>query len=119
MFRDALQNVVNGVDGGLAGMVMDFEGIPLETYSRGDSEFDIENVGAEASVLVKAIQRATDMLNAGETKEVSIKSDRVTTLIRVLNESYFVALTLRPEGNLGKARYLLRVLAPQLVQELG
>jgi predicted regulator of Ras-like GTPase activity (Roadblock/LC7/MglB family) len=119
MFRDALQNVVNGVDGGLAGMVMDFEGIPLETYSRGDSEFDIENVGAEASVLVKAIQRATDMLNAGETREVSIKSDHVTTLIRVLNESYFVALTLRPEGNLGKARYLLRVLAPQLVQELG
>jgi predicted regulator of Ras-like GTPase activity (Roadblock/LC7/MglB family) len=119
MFRDALQNVVNGVDGGLAGMVMDFEGIPLETYSRGDSEFDIENVGAETSVLVKAIQRATDMLNAGETREVSIKSDRVTTLIRVLNESYFVALTLRPEGNLGKARYMLRVLAPQLVQELG
>jgi predicted regulator of Ras-like GTPase activity (Roadblock/LC7/MglB family) len=119
MFRDALQNVVNSVDGGLAGMVMDFEGIPLETYSLGDSEFDIENVGAEASVLVKAIQRATDMLNAGETKEVSIKSDRVTTLIRVLNESYFVALTLRPEGNLGKARYMLRVLAPQLVQELA
>jgi predicted regulator of Ras-like GTPase activity (Roadblock/LC7/MglB family) len=119
MFRDALQNVVNGVEGGLAGMVMDFEGIPLETYSRSDSEFDIENVGAEASVLVKAIQRATDMLNAGETKEVSIKSDRVTTLIRVLNESYFVALTLRPEGNLGKARYLLRVLAPELVSELG
>lgn len=119
MFRDALQNVVNAVDGGLAGMVMDFEGIPLETYSSGDSEFDIENVGAEASVLVKAIQRATDMLNAGETKEVSIKSERVTTLIRVINESYFVALTLRPEGNLGKARYLLRVLVPQLVAELS
>lgn len=119
MFRDALQNVVNGVDGGLAGMVMDFEGIPLETYSREDSEFDIENVGAEASVLVKAIQRATDMLSAGDTKEVSIKSERVTTLIRVLNDSYFVALTLRPEGNLGKARYLLRVLAPELVAELG
>jgi predicted regulator of Ras-like GTPase activity (Roadblock/LC7/MglB family) len=59
------------------------------------------------------------MLDAGDTREVSIKSDRVTTLIRVLNDSYFVALTLRPDGNLGKARYLLRVLAPKLVGELG
>lgn len=119
MFREALQNVVNGVDGGLAGMVMDFEGIPLDSYSRDEADFDIESVGAEASVIVKAIQRATDMLDAGDTREVSIKSDRVTTLIRVLNSSYFVALTLRPEGNLGKARYLLRVLAPKLVGELG
>jgi predicted regulator of Ras-like GTPase activity (Roadblock/LC7/MglB family) len=119
MFQQALQNVVEGVDGGLAGMVMDFEGIPLDSYSCDDTQFDIEIVGAEASVLVKAIQRATEMLDAGETREVSFKSDRVVTLIRVINESYFVALTLRPDGNLGKARYLLRVLAPQLVEELS
>lgn len=100
-------------------MVMDFEGIPLDSYSREDTEFDIESVGAEASVLVKAIQRATEMLDAGDTREVSIKSERVTTLIRVLNETYFVALTLTPDGNLGKARYLLRVLAPKLSDELA
>lgn len=119
MFQEALRNVVDGVEGGLAGMVMDFEGIPLDSYSREDTEFDIESVGAEASVLVKAIQRATEMLDAGDTREVSIKSERVTTLIRVLNETYFVALTLTPDGNLGKARYLLRVLAPKLSDELA
>src|SRR5690606_263825 len=119
MFQEALRNVVDGIEGGLAGMVMDFEGIPLDSYSREDTEFDIESVGAEASVLVKAIQRATEMLDAGDTHEVSIKSDRVTTLIRVLNQTYFVALTLTPDGNLGKARYLLRVLAPKLANELA
>lgn len=119
MFQEALQGVVEGVDGGLAGMLMDFEGIPLDSYSKEAAHFDIEAIGAEASVLVKSIQRATEMLEAGDTREVSIKSDKMVTLIRVLNETYFMALALEPDGNLGKARYLLRVTAPKLLGELG
>lgn len=119
MFRDAIQGVVEGVDGGLAGMLMDFEGIPVDSFVRGEASFDVEAVGAEASVLVKSIQRASEMLNAGSTREVSIQSERLVTLIRVINESYFIALTLRPDGNLGKARYLLRVIAPKLLTELA
>ncbi|MEZ4225743.1 MAG: roadblock/LC7 domain-containing protein [Polyangiaceae bacterium] len=119
MFKEALQGVVDGTDGGLASLLMDFEGIPLESYARDDSPFDIEAVGAEVSVVVKAIQRATEMLEAGDTKEVAFKSGRMITLIRVINENYFVALTLSPEGNLGKGRFLLRVLAPKLSEELA
>jgi predicted regulator of Ras-like GTPase activity (Roadblock/LC7/MglB family) len=118
MFRETIQSVVDGVEGGLAGMLVDFEGIPVDSYTRDDAGFDIEAVGAEASVLVKSIQRATEMLDAGETKEVSIRNERMVTLIRVLNETYFLAVTLAPEGNLGKARYLLRVSAPKLLAEL-
>jgi predicted regulator of Ras-like GTPase activity (Roadblock/LC7/MglB family) len=119
MFKEALRNIVEGTDGGLAGLLMDFEGIPVETYSRKEATVDIESVGAEVSVVVKAIQRATEMLDAGETREVAFKSDKLVTLIRVINESYFVAVTLTPEGNLGKGRYLLRVIAPELADELA
>src|ERR1041384_7607033 len=112
MFKEALQSVVDGTDGSLAGLLMDFEGIPVETYARTDSGFDIESVGAEVSVVVKAIQRASEMLDAGSTREVAFRSDKLVTLIRVINESYFVAIALTPEGNLGKGRYLLRVIAP-------
>jgi predicted regulator of Ras-like GTPase activity (Roadblock/LC7/MglB family) len=118
MFKDALQGVVDGTDGGLAGLLMDFEGIPVESYTRETSPFDIEAVGAEVSVVVKAIQRASEMLDAGDTKEVAFKSDKMVTLIRVINENYFVALTLSPDGNFGKGRYLLRVTAPKLREEL-
>ena len=118
MFRESLREVVEGVDGGLASTVMDFEGIPLDSFSLDGAQFDIEAVGVEASVLVKSIQRATSVLEAGDTKEVSIRSDKVVTLIRVVNDTYFVTLTLEPSGNLGKARYLLRLLAPKLAQEL-
>lgn len=119
MFKEALRSVVDGTDGGLAGLLMDFEGIPVETYARSDSAFDIESVGAEVSVVVKAIQRATEMLDAGATREVAFRSDKLVTLIRVINDSYFVAMALTPEGNLGKGRYLLRIVAPQLADELA
>jgi len=50
---------------------------------------------------------------------VAFKSDRMVTLIRVINENYFVAMTLAPDANYGKGRYLLRVLAPRLQDELS
>ncbi|HEY1535645.1 MAG TPA: hypothetical protein VGF76_16605 [Polyangiaceae bacterium] len=119
MFKEALQTVVDGTDGAIAGLLMDFEGIPLESYAKPDASIDIETVGAEVSVVVKGIQRATEMLDAGETSEVSFKSDKMITLIRVINKGYFVALTLTPDANLGKGRYLLRLLAPKLADELA
>ena len=119
MFKEALKSVVDGTDGGIAGLLMDFEGIPVESYTREGQNFDIESVGAEVSVVVKAIQRATEMLEAGHTREVAFQSDKMVTLIRIVNEGYFVAMAMQPEGNFGKGRYLLRVVAPKLAEELA
>ena len=118
MFKEALKGVVEQTDGGLAGLLMDFEGIPLETYAKDGTPFDMEAVGAEISVLVKAIQRATESLDAGSTKEVAFQSEKMVTLIRVLNQNYFLALALSPGGNLGKGRYLLRTNAERFLEQL-
>lgn len=119
MFKEALKAVVDGTDGGLAGLLMDFEGIPLEVYAKDGTPFDIEAVGAEISVIVKSIQRATEMLEAGSTKEVAFKSDKLVTLVRVLDKNYFLALALAPEGNFGKGRFLLRTSAPRFIEQLA
>jgi hypothetical protein len=39
-------------------------------------------------------------------------------LVRVLSENYFLAIALAPDGNYGKARYLVRTAAPRMLQEL-
>ncbi len=80
---------------------------------------DINAVGAEYSVILKSIQRATESLEAGGPREVAIQSDKVTTIIRILNDEYFLALTLTPEGNFGKGRYLMRTAAPKLLEQLS
>jgi len=117
MFKEAIRDVVEGTDGAVAGILMDFEGIPVETYAKGQS-IDINAVGAEYSVILKSIQRATESLEAGGPREVAIQSEKGTTIIRILNEEYFIALALLPDGNLGKGRYLLRTAAPKLLEQL-
>ncbi len=119
MFQTVLKEVVEGTEGGLATLLMDFEGIAVDSYSKPDAPFDITTIGAEFSVVLKSIQRAAQMLDAGETAEVAIQAEKVTTLIRVVNASYFVALSLSPDGNIGKARYMLRTRVPKLREELA
>jgi predicted regulator of Ras-like GTPase activity (Roadblock/LC7/MglB family) len=117
MFKEAIRDVVEGTDGGIAGILMDFEGIPVDSYVKGDA-VDINAVGAEYSVILKSIRRATESLEAGGPREVAIQSDTGTTLIRILNAEYFLALALAPGGNFGKGRYLLRTAAPKLLEQL-
>ena len=94
------------------------DGIAVDQYSKGDGPFDIEAVGMEYSVVLKGVQRAGEMLDTGETNEVSVQTERLTTVVRMLTEEYFVALTVAPGGNVGKARYLLRTSAPKLLENL-
>jgi len=117
MFRAALEQAVRSTQS-YAGLLMDFEGIPVDSFVGPDSPFDIEVVGAEVSVLVKQILRASQMLEAGNTEEVSFKSEKMTTIVRVIDTNYFVALTMAPDSNAGKGRYALRLLAPQFKAEL-
>jgi predicted regulator of Ras-like GTPase activity (Roadblock/LC7/MglB family) len=118
MFEHVLKEVVESTEGGLASLLMDFEGIAVESYSKAEATFDITTIGAEFSVVVKSIQRAAQMLEAGETAEVAIQAEKMTTLIRVVNATYFVAFSLTPEANLGKARYMLRTRVPTLIKDL-
>jgi|SRR5882672_1854849 predicted regulator of Ras-like GTPase activity (Roadblock/LC7/MglB family) len=119
MFQDALREIVDKTEGGVAGLIMDSEGIAVETYSREGAQFDITTVGIEFGVVLGSIKRAAESLEAGTTCEVAIGTDKMVTLIRTLGETYFLAVALRPDGNLGKGRFLMRTAAPKLLAELG
>ena len=118
MFKEALEEVVKGTDGGLASLLMDFQGVAVESYTKDQGGFDIDTIGAELSVVIKSVQRAAESLEAGAAQELAVQSEKVTTVIRVVNADYFVAVTLAPGGNIGKARYLLRLSVPKLLSEL-
>jgi predicted regulator of Ras-like GTPase activity (Roadblock/LC7/MglB family) len=119
MFKELLQEVVDGTDGGIAALIMGYDGIPLENYVRDDRTLDVETVGMEFSVVLKNIQNAAEMLDVGGATEVSVKAERMTTLLRYLSEEYFVAVALAPEANVGKARFLLRTRAGKLAEALS
>ena len=118
MFHEVLREVVDNTDGGIAGLLMGIDGIAIDQYVREDQALDVESVGMEFSVILKNIVTAAQMLEAGSAREVAVRAERLTTVIRLLNEDYFVAVALEPDGNSGKARYLLRLKSPQLLSDL-
>jgi predicted regulator of Ras-like GTPase activity (Roadblock/LC7/MglB family) len=118
MFKDVLREVVERTEGGIAGLVMGFDGIAIERYLRQGARIDMESIGMEYGVLLQQIGKAAQQLEAGAMQEVSVRAEHQTTVMRLLNDEYFVALTLAPEGNLGKGRFLLRTLTPKLLDEL-
>ncbi|MFW5876921.1 MAG: roadblock/LC7 domain-containing protein, partial [Myxococcota bacterium] len=119
MFQDVLREVVDGTEGGVAGLLMGYDGIPVDQYVRDEGiELPIDTVGQEYSVILKEIRKAAEMLEAGEAREMAVKAERMITVVRLLNDEYFVAVTLKPEGNLGKARFLLRTRTGKLLDEL-
>lgn len=119
MFEALLKDVVEATEGGVSSLVMDLDGIALESYSPPEAAFDIKTIGIELSVVLKSVRHAADMLGAGETREMAIVADSVTTLVRLINQNYFIALSLEPGGNVGKGRYLLRTRAGELAEELS
>ena len=116
MFKEALQKVVDGVDGGLAALLMGYDGIAVDQFTANG--FDIETLGMEFSVVLNDVRKAVLALDAGQTDEVALRAEKVTVVVRMLNDEYFMALALKPEGNLGKGRYMLRLAAPALLKEL-
>lgn len=117
MFGDKLENAVQSIPGGKALILMGIDGIPVDSYP-GEGEPDIETVGMEFSVLLKEVRKAIELLESGEADEFTVRSTEMCTVIRVVSDEYFLALALAADGNLGKARYVLRVLAPDIQSEL-
>ena len=122
MFKEALRQIVEQTEGAIAGLLMGFDGIAVDSYTRDtempESAKDINEIGMEFSVILGSIKRAAEALEAGGAKEIAIQAEHLTTLIRVINDEYFVALTMRPDGNPGKGRFILRTAAPRIMQEL-
>jgi predicted regulator of Ras-like GTPase activity (Roadblock/LC7/MglB family) len=126
MFRENIQKLVDRLDGGVGGVVMGFDGIAVDAYTpqggaaaTGGHLPEIQTVGMEFAHLAAQARRGALSLNIGALRELTIRTDRLTVLIQVINQDYFVACAVLSEGiNLGKARYLLRMTVPQLVAEL-
>ena len=119
MFRDSLQGMVDRLAGGVAGILMGFDGIAVDAYTKaGEEGVDIQTVGMELSHAVKQMREAAEQLEVGPLRELTLRTDKLVVLVYLVTDEYFVACAVKPEASFGKARYLLRLLAPQIQAEL-
>jgi predicted regulator of Ras-like GTPase activity (Roadblock/LC7/MglB family) len=118
-FREHLQDVCTSVDGAVACSLMGVDGIEVDTLLAGDeADLDLKSILVEYSGVFRSARDAADVHQAGGISEVSINTDKLVTVARLVSPDYFMVVALRPEGNYGKARYLLRITAPKVRAEL-
>ncbi len=118
-FHSQLESVVSQVDGALACTIMGFDGIAVETHQVDTAaDLDLASTWVEFANVLTQLKSAAEQLKTGTVSEVSINTDKVITLMRMVSPEYFIVLALRPDGNYGKGRYVLRLAAPKLRAEL-
>jgi predicted regulator of Ras-like GTPase activity (Roadblock/LC7/MglB family) len=119
MFGELLDRVLNETPGAVGVTLMGFDGIAIESRAVDDpGDVVLQSSFIELGQIASQLKGVAASLNAGDVREVAVQTGALTTVLRPLTDEYFVALSLKPGGNMGKGRYLLRIVAPKLVAEL-
>lgn len=124
-FERILQTIVDECGGGFGAALMGLDGIAIaQTTSTGpldpEDPFvgDVTGAGIEFGRILAETSKASDALGAGDLRETIIRLDRVTLIFRAIESDVFLVLAISPDGNLGKARYLVRRSSVEIQEQL-
>lgn len=122
-FASILGEIVNGCGGGIGAVLMGYDGIPIEQaiagpLPEGPLSEDIGTAGVEFSRILDEIRKASDALAGGAVSETMVVLARFSLLFRAVDDETFLAVVIAADGNLGKARYLIRRHLLAIRQEL-
>jgi predicted regulator of Ras-like GTPase activity (Roadblock/LC7/MglB family) len=114
-FESILREIIESCNGGVGIALMGIDGIPIAQVEAapqpgegGLLRDDIGTAGVEFASILGEIRKASDALGGGEMSETLVNLGRFWLLFRQVDEDTLLVLALAPDGNLGKARYLIR-----------
>lgn len=121
-FVPVLEKIIDGSSGALAAILMGRDGLAIQqALSRRVGEDEAErlgNAGVELGRILEEVRKASDAFLGGAAQEVVVGLDHYSLLLRGVDEDTFLLVALAPEGNLGKARFLMRRYIPALQADL-
>jgi predicted regulator of Ras-like GTPase activity (Roadblock/LC7/MglB family) len=122
-FDATLARIVGECSGCVGAVLMGSDGIPIAEHVHGgvpDGPLsdEIGTAGVEFTRILEEIGKAADALAGGSLSETVVVLARFSLVFRVIDEETFLAVVVLPDGNLGKARYLMRRYLLALRQEL-
>jgi hypothetical protein len=120
MFRNHIQGLVERLreDGGMAGVLMGFDGVLVATYQRPGIGPELQEMAVELAHVLAQVGRTSLGGRGGALRELALRTERFALALEVVNEGYFLAVALRPTASLGKARHALRVTVPVIRAEM-
>ena len=113
-FAEVLRTIVEECGGGIAAALMGNDGIPIEQFTIGRptgsqaGDFDVDTAGVEFGRVLEDIRKTFDSLAGGPVEETVVRGARFSLVFRSVDSENFLIVAVEPDGNLGKARYLMR-----------
>jgi len=113
MFTNILRNIVESCGGGIGAALMGTDGIPIDQFVSdsvpdGPLSDDIGTAGVEFNRILDEIRKASDGLAGGVMRETVVVLSRFSLAFRPVDDDAYLVVVVAPDGNLGKARYLMR-----------
>jgi predicted regulator of Ras-like GTPase activity (Roadblock/LC7/MglB family) len=100
---------------------MGSDGIPIAEANASESReasADIGLAGVEFARILSEIHKASSAIGGGELQEFVVGLERFSLLFRGVEEDTVLVVAIAHDGNLGKARYLMRRHLMAIRQEL-
>jgi predicted regulator of Ras-like GTPase activity (Roadblock/LC7/MglB family) len=114
-FGVILQSIVDDCGGGYCAALMGLDGIAIEQVvasepagARDPLAGDVTHAGIEFARILADMSKASDSLGTGGMRETVVSLDNAILVFHMVDEDLMLVLALSPDGNLGKARYLIR-----------
>ena len=118
MFQSTLNRLVDSVQGALGAAVMNRSGVVVE-HVRSSECLDSSLDGIpELGPIFDQLDGMRDLFDPGEYQSCIIHGANRVILMRPLNQDYIALFWVRPTTILGKAKFKLRVVTPDLAAEL-
>jgi len=107
MFAETLKDIATKLEDADAILLMGLDGLPIEKIVTNDA-LNIELLIAEFTTILRNTMQTSKEVQAGNLQEFLILADHMTLLLKAITEEYFLLMILRPDANLGRARFELK-----------
>ncbi|MCH2171166.1 hypothetical protein MK489_10315 [Myxococcota bacterium] len=123
-FESTLGEIVDECGGGLAAALMSEEGIAIAQVEGRHRPGEVVRVdagtaGVEFGRILEAMRKTARSIEGGEIQETVVVMERFSLIFRPVDAECSLVVAVARDGNLGKARYLMRRSLISLREELS
>jgi predicted regulator of Ras-like GTPase activity (Roadblock/LC7/MglB family) len=116
---DILNEAVERVSGAQLAGVIGTDGLGVEmVMADADPPYDRDNAEIELATLASSATLAAGRLGSGVVHDIIVEADKLTYLASLITPGYYAILGVKPNGNLGRARFAVHQMVSRLQNEL-
>jgi len=111
--RNILRALIESAPGSQGAAIINSDGVVIDTLA---SSLSVEPASglSEYGLVAQQLNSVRELLETGEHVDYTVQTPQRTTLMRRVNQHYFLAVWMGPSEHLGRARFRLRLAASQL-----